>query len=374
MKKTIIYITAALLAASCIYPFNPDINTETGRDLVVDGKIVLGGTSTVSLSYIADLNRTKESSIRPKGKAWIEDSAGNKYESDNNALTDKISINTTALPKGLQYRTVVSLDGEIYSSEWLDAEAPPVINRIFFEPDQNYVHVSVNVSVPESRSGYMGFSFEECWEFHSDFIPEFVVNTQTWSYAPLMATWKFYWCYMYDSSRQTSLVDYTLMENVDNINVRIHSFPRTDNRNHRRYSILVNTFALSDYSFRYIKQAQDMSELGGDLFSPDPGMLQGNFHCETSPEKKVYGLSRACEVSSKREYLDGIYLIDVAPSEGSLVEVEKEAMPKYYFDLSYRPVKTVSQGENSFVGWGPIRCIDCTAAGGTQETPEFWKY
>ena len=193
MKKTIIYITAAVLAASCIYPFNPDINTETGRDLVVDGKIVLGGTSTVSLSYIADLNRTKESSIRPKGKAWIEDSAGNKYESDNNALTDKISINTTALPKGLQYRTVVSLDGDIYSSEWLDAEAPPVINRIFFEPDQNYVHVSVNVSVPESRSGYMGFSFEECWEFHSDFIPEFVVNTQTWSYAPLMGTWKFYW-------------------------------------------------------------------------------------------------------------------------------------------------------------------------------------
>jgi len=373
MKKTIIYIAAAVLAASCVYPFDPEINAEAERNLVVDGSIIIGGTSTINLSYVSSLKATGESLMRPGGRAWIEDSGGKVYSSGTSVVSDKIYINTESLKPGQQYRAVIEVDGDKYTSDWVESDSAPEINGISFTCDDNLVHVWADVKVPESRSGYVGFSYEECWEFHTDYYPEYDINPESMVISPLMFPWPYYWCYKYDKSKQNVLWDYSSLEINDSYNFHIRSFPRTDSRNHKRYSILIRAFAMSKDAYLFIKNTQEMSQLGGDLFTPEPGMLEGNVHCENDPLKQAFGYVMACEAASKREYLNGIYLQSVYLSDAIFVPVDPEEYAIYYNDRNYRPVKKIMAEEGSFIGWGPARCINCLEAGGTQVRPDFWE-
>ena len=372
MKKTILYILTAVFAVSCVYPFDPEINVEADRMVVVDGSIVIGGTSTVSLSYVTNLDKTKETILKPKADAWIEDSNGNRFNSGTSIISDKVSIPTTTLKPGLQYRAGVKVDGDTYYSDWVESEPAPEINSIEFTSDGNLVYVWADVKVPDSRSGYVGFSFEECWEFHAEYYPDYLVNTDNWVVYPIQFPWPYYWCYKYDQSRQNVLWDYSALQIEDVYSFKVHTFPCTDNRNHKKYSILLKAFALSKDAYVFNKKTQEMSELGGDLFSPDPGMLKGNVHCENDPEKQVYGYVMACEAASKRAFLTSIYQKPVAPSDAFLISVATEDMSHYYYDLNYRPVKDVQSEDGSFIGWAPSRCINCVDAGGTQTEPDFW--
>jgi hypothetical protein len=373
MKKTLIYMAAAVLAASCVYPFNPEIDSEPERNLVVDGSIVIGGTSTVSLSYVSDLGSSGASLLRPTGLAWIEDSQGNQFYSGTSVVSDKILINTEAMKPGLQYRAVIEVDGNRYCSDWVESDTAPDIREISFTCDDNYVYVWADVKVPESRSGYVGFSYEECWEFHADYYPEYDINPETYVISPLMFPWAYYWCYKYDQSKQNVLWDYSSLEIRDSYKFLVRSFSRTDSRNHKRYSILVKAFAMSKDAYLFIKNTQEMSELGGDLFTPEPGMLEGNVHCESDPLRRAFGYVMACEAASKREYLNGIYLQSVYLSDAIFVPVEPDEYAVYYNDRNYRPVKKIMSEEGNFIGWGPARCINCLEAGGTQKKPDFWE-
>ena len=153
----------------------------------------------------------------------------------------------------------------------------------------------------------------------------------------------------------------------------VTSFARTDSRNHQRYSILVKAYSLSRDAYLYNKMTQDISDLGGDLFSPDPGTLPTNLSCQNEPERAVMGLVLAAEVASKRVYMDNSYLIVPKANTSSFVVPSFDDFPRYYNEMNYRPILTISTDTGSGIGWGPLRCIDCIAAGGTQEKPDFWE-
>ncbi len=371
MKKWLFYIAAALTAASCIYPYDPDINTSVDKTVVVDGEILVGGTSTIRLNYLTDLKQTT-SLMRPKGKAWIEDEDGARYEASTSALTSTIQIPMTEALPGKQYRAVIEVDGETYTSQWLDADPAPVIENVYFVADEKNVTVYVDVNAQESESGYVGFSYEETWEFHADFIPEQIVNPQSWTFTMLMADWPYYWCYRSYIAPQRVLLDYTSMSSQTD-RFPITAFSRTDNRNHKRYSILVRAYALSRDAYLYNKQTQEMSDVGGSLFTPDPGQLKSNLVCDSTPERKVMGLVLAAEVSSKRVFMNGTYYISTRPSTASFVIPDPSDYSKYYYDMNYRPVMTTAVGEATGLAWGPHRCTNCLEGGGTQERPEFWE-
>ena len=369
-----IYSLAALLlgVSSCIYPYDPDISKETEKTVVIEGEILVGGISTIRLSYLTDLDRSASSTAHPFGKAWIEDEDGKKYPSTTVNLSPNISIPTTDAVSGKQYRAVIEVDGETYVSEWQDAAPKPTISAIRFSADDRAVTVYVDVDAEECRTGYMGFSFEETWEFHADYIPDVVVDPKTWAYSDMMTTWPYYWCYRSNASKQMVLLDYSTLEGNQTKYYPVTSFPRTDSRNHQKYSILIKAFALSQDTYLYNKQTQEMSEQGGDLFSPEPGMLQGNLICTSEEGRPVMGLVLAAEVTSKRAFLDGRYLRTVRQDDSFMIAVPKEKMPEYYYDMNYRPIKYATIDENYVVGWGPHRCINCLEAGGTQEKPAFW--
>ena len=85
MKKCLYILAAALCAGSCIYPFQTELESDESRTLVVDGNILVGGISTVQLSYVLPLDRTVKGTV--SGYAWIEDDLGNKYLPAGGATT-----------------------------------------------------------------------------------------------------------------------------------------------------------------------------------------------------------------------------------------------------------------------------------------------
>lgn len=396
MKKILLYIVLGAALSSCIYPYKMDLESTPDQTLVVDGKILVGGTSTFRLSYLMPLKGN--ASGVAMGTGWVEDDQGNRYERMPDYViegdsptgggggiiapiptysTNIIQINTNNAPLGRKYRGVVQCDGETYVSDWLDPDPAPVIENITFTADETTVTVNVDLNVGLEGSGYIGFLYEETWEFHSDYYPEYMIYPPNWgAYVSTMEgqfEYPYYWCWRSVNPQSITLLDYTTLDGSNVRQFPLKRFPRTDSRNHKRYSINVRAFALSKAAFAYNKQLQEISEIGGDLFSPDPGALPSNLICESNPEREVMGLMLAGNVTTKRAFMYGDYYLYREPVY-DFIDVPEEKREQYYYDLNYRPVKDVRTPENTvYVGWGPHRCINCIEAGGTQTRPDFWE-
>ena len=388
MKKWIPLLILAAGLSSCIYPYKPEIETDPEEILVVDGHILVGGISTIRLTYLTPINGT--SSRIPRGSAWIEDDRGNQYTVpplfpdelvggaaaapgySSSFLTNNFNIDTPVKPGATQYRAVVEIDNETYTSAWITPDPAPEVTGIHFTADDRKVYVLADIKPGVEKTGYAGFLLEETWEFHADVFPQEFIDPETWEYYDPEREYPYYWCYRSVDLNGSVLLDYTSLSGAVIREVPVRSFLRTDSRNHRRYSILVKAFALSKEAYDYNKQTQEMSQIGGDLFSPDPGALEGNLICETNPEKEVMGYVQAGYVSSRRAFLDNQFLIPVIPTV-EYVQVPQEYMPTYYYDYNYRPVMKMAFGEDVVdIGWAPHRCINCLEAGGTQVKPDFW--
>lgn len=382
MKKWLSYLVAATCLASCVYPFDPELPDDVAKTVVVDGRILVGGVSTIQLGYLTPIN-SQNLHAWPNGQAWIEDDLGNRYtaeESGGNIFTiygtQMIGAYGGASQQPATFRAVAVVDGETYTSDWLTPDPEPSIENIRFEADETTVYVTVDLNPGLNSTGYIGFLFDETWEFHSQIYPDYYVDTNTWSYVSYMESqspYPFYWCWRSYSPAQVRLFDYTDLAEGTIKGLPVRSFSRTDGRNHKRYSILVKAFALSKEAFQYNKQTQEISELGGDLFSPDPGALTGNLSCESNPELSVMGMVLAGRVAQKRAFVDSYkYLISRPPSV-TYEKVKREDMPQFYYQNNYRPAVMVDFEDGADIGWVHHRCINCIEAGGTQERPSFWE-
>lgn len=374
MKKIAITALAALLVGACVYPYKPELEEkDLEKQLVVDGKILVGGTSTITVNYLQPLSGA--SSGIPLAEAWVEDDKGNKYYPQEGLTRGSyFTIDTPEGAADAQYRTVVKCDAETYVSAWLTPDPAPEITDIHFTADEGYVHVLVDLDTHMERPGNYGFMYEETWEFHSDYYPELFINPETWEYYQPMGGYPFYWCFRSAVSQGLVLLGTETLQTQDGVirSVPVKSFPRTDSRNHRKYSIKVKAFALSDEAYDFNRQLEEMAEVGGDLFTPDPGALPSNVVCESNAGKKAMGMVLAGIVSSKRVFFTSTYYIRHTPVV-DFVDVAPADMYTYYYELNYRPVQKVAGEQAYFNGWGPHRCINCVEAGGTLEKPDFWE-
>lgn len=398
MKKWFYLCAAALGLSACIYPYDVQLDsTETEKVLVVDGNIVAGGVSTVYLSYMIPFSSDGWSfSLPENGKVWIEDETGKQYPGyqagtlspsfDYSSSTYEpvyyrgsnvpFIISTEDAGSGHQYRVVVEADGETYVSGWQKPSPVPEITDVYFEADDHNVYVYVDLEkAAADGSGYLGFTFDETWEFHVDYDPEWFIDTKGWFYYQDL----FYqnpnvWCFQSVSSPRRILVDYTSLDQGQVKHYLVTSFPRTNNRNHRRYSINVKATSMDREAFLYNRQTQQQSQGGGDLFTPDPGAIAGNLRCESDPRKQVMGMVVTGESTSRRGWLGNQYSL-YRPMTVSWVFPEnvKQMQELYYNGASFRPVMEVTVDDESKIGWGPLSCIDCVAAGGTKERPDFWE-
>lgn len=373
--KRLIFLLALAMTASCIYPYNPELESTEGNTIVIDGQIYVGGTTLVKLGYVRPISSLGYGAGAPMGTAKVECSDGSVFLPASSSPSDVIYIPTAGASYDNQYRLVVEAEGRTYVSDWVEPLKPPTITDVHFEADDKSVYVYASVDAGEDGTGYIGFTHEETWEFHSEFKVDIIISPQTWEYtnlATLEYEYPYYWCWQSASNNTINPVDYGFLGGTGAENVLIQTFPRTSQRNHKRYSILVKASSLSEKTYSYNRHIQSQESGGSDLFTPNPGMMPGNIRCESDESRQVYGLVYAGGTTTYRAWLDDRYYIAPAENLSKLYFVAPEQYEYYYYTINARPVKYVTLDGVFDVGWGAHRCINCIEAGGTQDRPDFW--
>lgn len=374
MKKLLIYCFAALSAVACIYPFTPDEEFIPESELVVDGDIIIGDWSTFQLRGLMPLMSTSAGEPRFSGTGWIEDDAGNVYRTD--VLSTFIQIDTrTAKPQG-RYRLHLDVrsggDTRSYSTPWLEVLPPPRIDAVGSFADEHDVFITVSLSSDDQTVRNFRWDFEETWEFQTDYYPVYSVDpNDDYAYKTLMS-WTLDWCWRSDRSRQTQIATTEGLTENRIVDHRFYSFSRRDSRLDRRYCINIIASCISPDSYTFLKTIRENSDNTGSLFSPSPSELGGNISCDTDPDEKVLGYVEAVATTSKRMYLDSSYGIRGGDIFAGLVIVPDDRKEEYY-QMGYRPVDYYTINDETGMAWAPERCINCIAAGGTQEKPEWWE-
>ncbi|MBR4739950.1 MAG: hypothetical protein IK074_02160, partial [Bacteroidales bacterium] len=140
--------------------------------------------------------------------------------------------------------------------------------------------------------------------------------------------------------------------------------------NHAEYNVRLKLWNLTPEQYKYRIMLEENASIGSNLFSPEPGMIQGNVHCENNPEVPVYGYVNIARVTTKTCTLSSEY--NIWRSTYRLLEVGQEDWLTYYAK-GYMPITEMisENGNGTVVGWGEERCWDCIAAGGTLKKPDF---
>ena len=401
MRKILPLLAVSLCAAACIYPYKPELEEAPEGVLTVDGNISIGDVSTVRLGSLRSLWKSSKTAALPDlqgAKVWVEDDAGTRYpgtleQSGSAPHSDLVfpepidlyipsptfTIHTEDAPADRQYRLCIEALGATYASDWGEIAPAPVIRKIEFlsGEDEELVTVAVSVDGGEAETGYLLLSYDETWEFHAEYYPTFVVNTSSWAIQPgTPAGYENYWCWRSADNHAIYPVDYSGMAEKGVSAWPLTRFMRTDNRNHRRYCIRVKAKTLNEASYRFLKNLEQNTDGGDNLFTPTPGEIAGNLRCESDPGRMVLGYVTIGRTVSKRAFLDSRYYREHAPSRSGIVFPTEANYPAVYYQ-GYLPLFPNDNwdrdpAEEGEYGWGAQRCYDCVAAGGTREKPDFW--
>ena len=379
MRKLLSILALSCCVTACIYPYTPELDEAPEGVLSVDASIVIGDVSTVQLGTLLSLwpNENARTSNLGSASVWLEDDAGDRYPGKRDGFV--FEIPTENAPGDRRYRLCIEALGAKYTSDWNTLLEPPVIRDVQFQADEATVTVAVSVDGGGSATGYLLLSYDEAWEFHVDYVPKYEVSfmqgplpeLDIWDITETASDYSKYWCWKTYVNLGSAPVDYTSMSSPGITNWPLIRFARTDNRNHRQYCVNVKARSISKETYRFLKNLEDLSSGGDNLFTPTPGEIAGNLHCESDPERMVLGYALFSQAVTRRAWLDSRYLLYTPPYE--LVYPEQKAYRNYY-KSGYLPLvfkDNPGEGEGPY-GWGPRYCYDCTGAGGTLTKPDFW--
>lgn len=369
MKRFFSYILAIILAGSCVYPL--DIKTEEYSDetLVIDGSIVIGGQSIVTIStlmpvgsgYYAPQNYVTDATVT------VECDNGDVYNIDPAAAglwRQRYVINTAGAPGDCSYRLVVVHGGKTYASSWIKPLKAPKITDVQFTADDENVVVSLDADA-RGGGGFAAVQFDEIWKFHAQYVRIFEIKPLEWTISTIQEPdLTYYECWRKRVGTQEKLIDYSYQDGI------ITAFPftifsRTNERNQYEYNILVKIRNLPEQEYRYMKQLNDANNIS--LFSPEPGNTETNIVCESDASEKVFGYVSVSKQDCYIAKLDGRYYIAQAPNGLVSVEADVEAY-MYYYNAGFVPVNVMNNGS---IGWGTERCYNCVTDGGTLDKPSF---
>lgn len=401
MKKHLSILAFCFCVTACIYPYTPELDEAPEGILAVDANISLGDVSTVRLGTLYSLYPEQDFRYPDFSDAevWLEDDAGGSYRGSifqpSSAASGYLAsssydymyggyydpsnpvvyIDTRNVPGDRKYKLYIKALGATYTSDWSDFGEPPVITDIQFLADDEFVTVAVSLDGGPDATGYALLSFDETWRFHVDYIPMFTVTPMGNSFR-IQETGpddSKYWCWKSQNNMRTYPVDYTSMTSDGVTNWPLQRFPRYDNRNHQRYTVNVKANTISKSTYRFLKNLEDLSSGGDNLFTPTPGEIASNLHCESDPDRMVLGYVLFSKSVSRRAWM-GREFYKGRPGYSTLAWPLPD-MYKMYYEAGFTVLEHTDsprEGEGEY-GWGPPSCYDCTAAGGTLTRPEFWE-
>jgi hypothetical protein len=389
MKKRALYMILwmAAAASSCVYPFEPDVKSSAGRNLVIEGDILIGDISTIQLGYMAYLDEDYYELAVP-AEVQVESESGKVYQGRNITDANNYVVNLIDATKDDKYRLHVKLDdGREYATAWTTPRRPCVVDEITHELDSTRSQVRFNISLhSDDGEQYFRWYFDEDWEYESLYEAKYLYNPppkedfdnggtdpgyMTKIVRPRDGT---HYCWMNDVSH---LLLFTTTRDLESNRVTEKNFFRVASQSQKMsllYAMTVRVESLSKESYDYWNAMKTNSEKVGDLFSPIPSEMRGNIYNVKDSTELVLGYINVSGVAEKRVFVDnsvtGYYVKNPRiPEENWMIPITTDEWPRYYYYKNYLPV---SEGEGPEFYWAPKRCVDCRLQGGTKERPSFW--
>ena len=395
MKKIALYLAGLLLAASCIYPFEPE-TPPVDRCLVFEGNLVIGESSTMSVRLLQPLSGsiiTDTDTWNINGEARVECTDGtviNGVPRLRGSNEVAFIFNLTNASAKEAYRVWFTDDEtkKVYRSNWMKVEKAPLIERIDFVPDDKNVKVRLTLTGPTDDTRYFCWTYTEDWEIHSDFLPLYLYrygvdpyNIRGQAYEEIQGEYDKYYCWNSSSSKELFVADTRDLNSRTLPARQIASFGRTTSRCQELYCISVTAYGISADRYAYIHHMNEVSNIQGDLFSPNPSAMRGNLRCEQDSTELVLGYVGVCQTTMTRAFFEGTryytgrvdYSVRFFPNLSEPLEAESnEKGYDYFYMLGNRPLYLVAdENGDEKMQWAPRRCVDCTVKG-TKNKPSYW--
>ena len=401
-----------LSAAACIFPYEVDIQSGGERPLVVEGDILIGGTTTVYLSHVIPFDNFGNSGTGVFARGYIEGEDGTRVEDRLSALypggdfsssyltgnsigSSTLVFDTSNLSAGQRYRlhfdTRSPESGVLlnsYESDWLDVCPAPTIDGLTYSHHPEYDELWVGLSMHCHGSHYFRWSFSENWEYHSDiqsyveYIPrrwdETVMGMVGGEYRRPDPT--LYYCWSNNRPGQINLFStaYQIEDRFEEL--KFHAIPLNDKRLQVMYRITVELQAMSENAYNYWKNIEQNTSGQGSIFSPTPSEMASNVHCTSDPSVQVMGYLNAAVPTSAVMYYDNelehyyepglpFQRADTTISATNFQTADNLLKQGY---LPYQEIYNDFSGSPSDYTWAMSICIDCRKQGGTKDRPADW--
>jgi hypothetical protein len=370
IRTIILFLITALFG--CVEPYNPPALDEVVDLLVVDGFINASDNSAhVSLSKATALDESNAGVAETNATVTIEDDQGTSHLL-NEKLNGVYTLVDEQFSFSKKYRVVIATqNGKHYYSDFIKLTNTPPIDSINWKPGIQHhgIDILVNTHDDSNTTHYYQWTFEETWEYTSNFPTAFrVLNGIV---IPIEEN--LYHCWRSETSDEI-LVGSTVQLSADVIReFRLLSIPVPSLRLSHRYSLLVKQRALSKDAFDFYTQLKKSTESLGGLFDPMPAQVLGNLHSD-NPNEPVLGYFSGGEIKENRIF---IRFTDLPPD---LLQ-----LPRYSCPVDSIPVAEIkntnniilinSYGSPGIVGYTTAHdrnCMDCRDEGGVIERPDFW--
>lgn len=380
-----------IAAASCVYPFEPEVSQTDGR-LVIEGDLLLGSVSSISLSYLSELD-ADNTSVRlncpSRAQVWVESEDGKAYPAVRVSSTKNLAfdVDLTQAPQSGKYRLCVLNEdtGREYVSFWQEPMAQAVvIDKVSYEIDPDIPRANFKISFHSTDPSIRHFrlSYREDWEFHSEYKANvrYVSPDEKGYFGSVNGTilggydeyGYNYYCWSSTESDYISLVSTEDYVNSEIVDMPFRSVNGSDRRVSMLYCLTPYVYPMTKDAYEYYDHLNSVSSFDGSLFAPNPSEMRGNIRCVSDTTEMVIGYVEITAPATQHFFFPaeklGIYTYPkpvystefVAFSQGEWYTAYKQG----YLPFSYDPI----QGSQ----WADWRCVDCRATGGTKNKPSYW--
>ena len=370
-----------LFPANCVMPFEPQDVKDTAGILVVEGMILETGT-TVKLGRTVGIYTDADSGMEDVYNALvqvIDDGNNTVAVAEPQIIDGKTNTGTYVVngaitfTSGTKYALAIQIGERQYQSSFVSPVQTPEIDEITWKQnDDKSIDIMISTHDPEGIINYYRWAFDEDWEIRARYFGAFIfeINDRTIIEQSIFDSNNRYYCW--DSDKSKSIITGT-SEKLTQTTIKsklIHNLPANNSRFSYLYSMLVKQYGLDREAYTYFENVQKNINLSEGLFAPQPSELQGNIQCVSHPDEPVIGYIAATKETVSRIYIEmenmgGEDQYNCAETQNFFAS---ELQIAYWSSLG---IINFDWDTGMYV-CAPIRCVDCTARGGTKNKPDFW--
>ena len=425
MKTKVVYIFHSLILVgflSCKKAFNPNLTTRATNYLAVDGAIISGDSTFITLSRTTTLSDTTQKKVELKAVLSIEDDQSKLYgfaEKGKGIYT----LGVTNFSSSRQYRLdIKTSDGKIYQSDFVPMKVTPPIDSIYFKENSDKTLLFyVNAHDGTNSTRYYRWDYKETWSY----VPLYQAFYQykNGQIVPIQPNTPDYIniCYRTGLSNQIFVGSSSkLAQDVISNQLLGGLIGGESEKIGHAYVMQLKQYALTQAGFEYYQNLKSNTEQLGSIFDAQPSIIKGNIHCVTSPSDVVMGFISVSTTTTRQFNLHANDIpVRVTDNTGTIEWKQYEYYSSYYYappDVDHckfntitttpystfaaRFTKIFARGDSVLISrdayiqndapaanflepdraiatgyiyyYAPKNCVDCRLKGGTNIKPSYF--